>query len=525
MLNITDSLFSDNWKAVAVECTGNVNVGSTANSISSTCAVTIDSTTFTANNGGALSLSGVLSTLIRNTAFSFNHRTWITDRSPLEGGAISSVSCIQTIILNSTFIDNVSTNTGGAINIINVNNEGSSLSVSDCTFQRNQALFGSGGAVFVSGVSSVSVNSSSFTDCSAAIAGGSIFAMGPAMGSVYVGLCTFIGSLVGVLPEKGWLPTPDTVISPRNALTQLQLQGGGAVFLSSFKLVDMVDCVLESCRAVRSKGGGLRIRASVRADVKQTSFSGCQAAAAGALSVSSMLQLPSVRVGLQSNVFTNNSASMQLECPGPVCVDLDTTLVGTQGDGGAVSIDGCSLDLFNVNMFESNHASGRGGALFAQRPPESGLVLFESDYSSERSFFSAAGSVPDPFPIHTSFVNNSALGSGGAMALRGFTLDLGTIQDPLEAFAYTLFAGNVAPTGEHQYWTFQILSCFATVHVFRFSFNRLFAGNAAQHTLVKTVPNRPMTVRKMKNDGLTRKNFMLFVQKQNKQIAQVVKQV
>lgn len=153
---------------------------------------------------------------------------------------------------------------------------------------------------------------------------------------------------------------------------------------------------------------------------------------------------------MQSIVFTNNSASTQLECPASACVELDKTLVGTQGDGGAMSIEGCSLDLYNVNTFESNTASGRGGALFAQRPAEFGLILFESDYSAEKRVFSAPGCAPDQYPIHTSFINNTALASGGAIALSGYTLDLGTpLKEAMYAFAYTLFYGNMASTGRH----------------------------------------------------------------------------
>lgn len=433
------------------------DTSSTSDGTSRSCSVSINSTNFSRNNGSAVILSAVQTTTVQNSTFVSNQivGTNVISSSGPEGGAILATSCIEIVISNSTFIDNVSLDNGGAISVLNINSGSSSLTVSNSTFQLNKSMLGSGGALCVSGVAKLNVDSSSFTDCSAAIAGGSIFGIGPSTGSAYIRLCSFVGSVVGALPPGGRISTSDSVLGPRDVSTQLQLQGGGGMFISSFELLSVVDCMFTLCRSVRSKGGGLRFRACMRADLKHTSFTHCQAAAAGALFVGSMLQVPRVRVGLQSTVFTNNSASTQLECPASACVELDRTLVGTQGDGGAVSIDGCSLDLYNVNTFESNTASGHGGALFAQRPAESGFILFESDYSELERRFSAPGYAPDQYPIHTSFINNTALASGGAIALSGYMLDLGTpLKEATDAFPYTLFHGNMASTGRHSCWAF-----------------------------------------------------------------------
>lgn len=339
---------------------------------------------------------------------------------------------------------------------LNSSDSQSSLDISNCSFQHNQALYGSGGAMFVSGVSSFNVDTSNFTNCSAAVAGGSIFASAVATVEVAAESCSiqssnFFGSLVGVLPTGGWPATANSALGPTKTSTQLQLHGGGAVFLSSFGVVNFENCTFNACSSVRSKGGGLRIRACVRALIKATSFTGCQAATAGALSISSMLQLPGVLVGLLGTTFTNNTASMQLDCPQLACVELDTTLVGAQGDGGAIGIDGSSLLLFNINTFTSNSATGRGGAVFAQRPSGGGLLHFDGDShrigdnTAEQSTLTALAAFPQY--LHTSFVNNSALVAGGALAIRGYILSSGTSQSEAGP-VYTLFYGNVSPTGE-----------------------------------------------------------------------------
>lgn len=404
-------------------------------------------------------LSAVQTTLITDSTFTSNHKNSTTFNSFISngGGAILSTTSHQISIINSTFDDNTATNDGGAIHVSTVNDQDSSLSLSNCTFQRNKAVFGSGGALFVSGVDSFNIESSSFTNCSAAVAGGSVFAsaastLNAPTAIAFINSTAFVGSLVGVLPPGGWGPVSDTVLGLKDVTLQPQFQGGGGMFFSSFQFVNMLKCVFEACSSVRSKGGGLRIRAGVRVELTSVFFTHCSAAAAGALSVSSMLQLPGVYMGLRTTEFINNSASTQLECPSSTCVEPDSTLVGTQGDGGAVSVDGCGMNFYNQNTFSFNSAAGRGGAVFAQRPAESPVIFFMFASTSGKSFFSVeSGSAP--YPIHTSFSNNTALISGGAMAIRGYQLDLGTPTDEsLFALAFTLFYGNVAPTGERAHF-------------------------------------------------------------------------
>lgn len=188
------------------------------------------------------------------------------------------------------------------------------------------------------------------------------------------------------------------------------------------------------------------MRGSQRSDIKQTTFLNCQAGAGGALSANSMLQPAGVLLGLSLNQFTSNTASTQLPCPVAVCIDLDATLVGTQGDGGAATIDGCDLLLFNTNSFTSNVASGRGGAMFAQRPSDSAQIISLSDDLVSIHHPAPSGL---PYFYHLSFINNSALVAGGALAMDGYQLTMSNVgSGTVIAQTYTLFQGNTAPGGK-----------------------------------------------------------------------------
>lgn len=453
MLNITDTYFTDNWQPVAVTCMGSSNARSSVDITSSNCSVTTTSTTFSENRGGALVLSSVPTTLVHQSTFTSNSVGELTDTSVISpgGGGISSQNCRQTVISNSSFDSNVAVYDGGAVFAYSAHND-SSLHILGCDFQSDKALLGSGGAIYVSGVSDFNVDSSNFTSCSAAVAGGSVFAVDAPTGGISLTLCTFVNSSAGTLPlDMGAQSDTHTEPQSGDAPSQppSQIQGGGGVFISNRRIFLVNICVFENCSAFRSKGGGLRIRAVRRGIIVSSNFSGCSAAAAGAIAINSMLQGFNVRTGLISNSFINNTASTQLACPSDTCVPLDATLVGTQGDGGAVAMDGCYLILYDVNSFVSNFAAGRGGALFAQRPSDVSALQLAGD-AGELNNYTAPGGLP--YRFHTSFINNSALIAGGALALHGYAFDLGApITEIPDAPLYTLFYGNVAPTGEDNF--------------------------------------------------------------------------
>lgn len=417
-------------------------------SILTAASVVINNTAFSNNQGGGLFQSSVYATSVHSSAFLANSGTGNSDNSFVStgGGAISSRSCNHTVIANSTFSSNVALNNGGAISVVTVDDAHSSLNVLGCSFSSNKAKYGSGGGVFVNGVDDISIVSSSFTGSSAAVAGGSVFVIGASMGRAYINLCSFVGSEVGVLTSSGWRTNSSFALGPDDVSLQPQLQGGGSVFASNMFDAAIASNTFENCSSVRSKGGGIRIRACQRATLSLNSFAGCRAAAGGAVSVSSMLQDVNQETGFVSNNFTSNVASTQLGCPSPVCVELDTTLVGTQGDGGAVSLEGSSILVYNINNFVNNSASGRGGAIFAQRSTGTSVITLYGESGEPRNFATPGGL---PYLVLASFINNSASVAGGALALQGYALNLTfpLLQAP-NALLYTLFTGNTAPTGD-----------------------------------------------------------------------------
>lgn len=442
-ITIQDSTFASH-DGKSMTATAAVSVLAAAN-------VTITNASFSSNSGGALLLSLVQDTLVQSSNFTSNSRSASINSSITSsgGGAILSQLCLNTVILNSTFSDNIATNSGGAIHIT-TNSDISTLNVLSCTFERNKALFGSGGAMCVTGVFNITVNASSFTHCSAAVAGGSVTLADSPTGYASFWENTFTDSMVGVLPPGGWVSTADSLFSSNELSLHPQIQGGGGLFVSNVHLITLDADTFENCSSVRSKGGGVRIRACQVAAIHNSTFTGCSAAGGGAVAFSSMLTWAGSQAGSQGNTFTSNSASTQLECPTAECVGLDATLVGTQGDGGAISMDGNSLILHNINTFTSNSAAGRGGAVFAQNPSDSPRLQVRGDLTDLRNFTAPGGL---PYLFRTSFVNNSALMSGGALALHGYVLSLeALLLSSPNAQLYTLFYGNTAPTGEVSVW-------------------------------------------------------------------------
>lgn len=422
-------------------------------SILTAAQVLVFNTTFSSNQGGAVFLSLVQSTHVQSCTFDANTGQGGNGSSHMGtgGGSVSSSFCNHTLIVNSTFTNNIASKNGGAINAFTDDDDHSRLRIVGCTFRGNRALYGSGGGMFVSGVGNVSVESSTFVACSAAVAGGAVFAVDAPTGFMYVLASSFMSCKVGVLPLGGWLAA-GSVAGPSDILSHPQMQGGGCLFVSNRSTLVSGFSTFDMCSSVHSKGGGIRMRACVRVAISSSDFTGCSAAAGGALSVSSMLQGSNSQVGVEGSTFVGNIASTHLPCPGTVCVNIDSTLVGTQGDGGAIAIDSCSLFMYNYNSFTSNTASGRGGAMFAQRPVGGSQLNIVSDVHDNTSFI-IPGGFPNVSRYRVFFTNNSALVAGGAIALHGYVLSMeAPLHDLQEAPLYTLFYGNTAPTGEADLW-------------------------------------------------------------------------
>lgn len=423
---------------------------------------TMINSTFSSNIGGAIFLSGVQNTMITSSTFDSNYGNGRGDPAFVSagGGGITWLACTNMQVADSLFVNNSAVNSGGAIHAQGTSSATSAFLATNVVFKGNKALSGSGGAVWVSSTGFAIIESSTFSGCSAAVAGGSVFA-GQISGTgatdslqysngVTIIQCNFTDSAAGLLPPGGWLSPDVFAYGPEDVAPALQLQGGGGVYVSQGSGVAVYNCMFSNCSAVRSRGGGLRLRGSQRSDIKSSIFTHCRSAAGGALSANSMLQSAGVLLGINGNMFANNTASTTLPCPVDVCIDMDITLVGTQGDGGAANVDGCDLLLYNRNSFTSNFASGRGGAIFAQRPADSSRIFSYAD-AQVLDVHPAPASFPHVYSL--SFVNNTALVAGGALAMQGFQLTISPpVPSPLwlldPSTLYTLFQGNTAPAGK-----------------------------------------------------------------------------
>ncbi|MEW5313066.1 MAG: hypothetical protein WDW38_004660 [Sanguina aurantia] len=435
-------------------CTFSSNTGYLmpgALSVVSAASAHISESVFSDNYGGGMLVLSVAATVVSGSSFSGNYGIGKNEPAFVStgGGAITFITCTNMQISTSVFSNNSAVNSGGAVMALGSGTTSTSISISESSFVGNQALSAKGGALFLGFVGEVSITESNFTDCSAAVAGGSVYSEAAAFRGINITGCQFLRSVVGVLPPGGWITNPVLfALGPSDIASQPEVQGGGAVYVSQASTLSLTHSSFLNCSATRGRGGGLRIRIGQVTHLSGVSFQSCSAASGGALSVGSMKQLSGMVTSILDCTFSRNAASTQLPCNSSDCIGLDATLVGTLGDGGAASFDGCAVELADSN-FSSNSALGRGGALFAQLPSDTSVVTL---LTTKVGLPAPEGL---PYAYVAQFVGNGAGVAGGAIAMHGYVLNVSAhyninasagiaVLDPL---MYTLFQGNSAPTG------------------------------------------------------------------------------
>lgn len=251
---IQDSSFVGNYGFLMP---GSVSVFSALNAV-------IIRSTFSSNIGGAMYLSDVQDTLVSTSTFTSNYGMGRTDPAFVSAGSggITWLSCENMQVLNNVFVNNSAVNSGGAIHAQGLSSTRSIFNATGNIFAQNKALSGSGGAIFASFAGFISITSSNFTDCTAAVAGGSVY-IGDTYGTNSVNngatifYCNFTNSAAGFLPAGGWLSSDVFALGPQDVDAQLQVQGGGGIYISQGSGASVQYCIFSSCSAVRSRGGGL----------------------------------------------------------------------------------------------------------------------------------------------------------------------------------------------------------------------------------------------------------------------------
>lgn len=380
-------------------------------------AFTVTDCTFTGNvgsrRGGAIGSLSTVSLAVTGCHFESNVVSNPTDSN---GGGIS-VAHGDTVILNSTFVNNSADQFGSAVYAVHHD----SLAVQNCNFTGNvsnnigygSALMISGGTASVLGCnftgnsgnvgaalgalnSTVTVAWSGFHDntVTGTDARGGAIAVG-SNGSVVAGLSTFIGNSSSVR--------------------------GGAIGIMD-GAIDLQGCVFSANTA---PNGGAMCIDSGEADLAACTFTGNSASESGGV-----IRSESTQLNMDNCTFNGNNAGqhggaifgVDGHWTATACVfDSNSTLnlnPPSAGYGGAVlhmGIDG-RLDLIECTF--SDNSARSGGALAAAAVE---FTMHECQFESNHATQGGGAALLQAItPMHVSdcsFVGNSATNTGGALSM------------------------------------------------------------------------------------------------------------
>lgn len=236
------------------------------------------------NVGGAAFFYNVTTLLISDSTFNTNQGVTGALSSGLTipltpgGGAITAYSPTGTSgqsvqIKNCTFYNNTALSSGAALYSFGA----SVVNVQKCHFTSNLALTKTGGAININQMSHpsiFSIDDCQLEFCSAAAAGGAVFASGP-IDILRISNSYFSKNVAGVLAaSEGW-GLPDPFGFAANLLDYQfygAVHGGGALFLTGVALLSIQDSQFYGNAAPHSLGGALRLRFSRASFLQNCSF-------------------------------------------------------------------------------------------------------------------------------------------------------------------------------------------------------------------------------------------------------------
>ena len=430
VLTLTDDLFSDNESttggggAIAeVSTGGSLNVtGTTFTGNSSTgsggggaifspgagTTLTIASSTFTNNSeadagagGGAILNSGAGNPLtITKSNF--------TDNTAMgTGGAIDSDAASQLVLSNSAFTGNSALN-GGAVAANN--SAAQTISVTDSTFSKNNAIGGTegGGALEIQGNSStITISGSTFTQNLTDSTGGAIssgFNTGGSGTGEMIVSSTFTGNMAKSLAGA---------------------VEGGAFFDTNTPKLSIADSSFTGNSATSSttgQGGALSLEVSgtnaspvLFANVK---ISGNKASTAGG----GVYVTSGTIFNLSYSQITANTA---LDGGGlDVAANSVVTLGQSTVSGNIATAGGSGGGIFNVGTFNleystvsGNTSGGVGGGIFSNSPLSTNLTVINSTVANNIATIGAGGGIfsddVGAVLVNSTIVLNKAGGGGG----------------------------------------------------------------------------------------------------------------
>ncbi|MDJ0657349.1 MAG: hypothetical protein QNJ40_24520, partial [Xanthomonadales bacterium] len=306
------------------------------------------------SDGGAIHLSDASSLLADHAD--------IRNSQSVNGAGVFAEGSPVTLMNNSLLRFNSAQSQGGGLFLSN----GSHLASNGADFDDNTA--GTGAAIH-SESCQLLIEDFVFSDNEAIVSGGAVFA------------------------NLGNLDFSNGLFSSNKTLSSSSASGGGAL---AAKEVDLALAEVDFRGNYTEGSGGAIDLLFSSAEIQGGEFRGNDAARGGALRIvgSSIGML--ARLPIQDTRFVNN---------------------GSSGDGGALSLAFLDVDLLGTT-FDGNSALSLGGAVHATQSEFSSVdTVFQANVSDGRGGAVACSSCGDFLSRQTTFLENSAIGEGGALYL------------------------------------------------------------------------------------------------------------
>jgi predicted outer membrane repeat protein len=321
-VNIDTATFNDNTATRG----GAVNLSNNTGSNAVFANVTFDNNN--ANDGAGVYVFG------SSTAIQFSYCTFSNDSATLTGGGIAAAGTGSVFLDSVIFFGCDAVNSGGGIKTTQ------SLTVQNCLIEGNSSIDGAGMHVIGGGANTFSFTGTTFKDNIGQNQGGGMY-LAVNGSAVTMNSCTFENNDVMSGTATGgaiyyFAAGVTTNIDSCSFSNSDAPGGGGAVFVANNDLVFQY-CDFTNCTSANSTGGAVQAGASAGAAFTYSSFTGNQATEGGAVATAN-----SSSSTVLSCTFSNNQA--------------------LAGDGGAMRVEGHSINMFN-STFSGNSAVDDGGAI------------------------------------------------------------------------------------------------------------------------------------------------------------------
>ncbi len=369
------------------------------------------------------------------------------------GGAlfIQGDPTTKVIIQDSSFLSNIATNNGGALQIETTNE----IEIVNCTFDSNTAR-GSGGAISFFIADRINITRTSFTSNTARSGGAIAFFNCFSKSS--------LGILLGVQ------------IQSCNFLNNVAIFQGGAITMQSLVILFIQNSILNNNRAGNA-GGAIHATGTTDAIIFSPQFY---------MGIEYSSRQQSYGFGSNSTSFLNNTA----EYGGAIYINSENSRLLIQGntflnnsasvDGGAIYSSQSSMTYVNGSLFQYNQAGRNGGCLSL-----SGTIRILQSNFSQCIASSDGGAVN----LRRNTQNSSE------MQIRDASFQFSTAKRGGAAFCELrcdFFASNFTNSTAEVMGGAIYMSSRGTINNSRFSFNRaMYGGALALHTTQSNVVQNP----------------------------------